>query len=151
MSDTFSMAKNPAAQVQQTYFFKEWRKHRGLNQEALADMIGLTASSISQLENGKQGFTDSTLTALAQALDCRPGDLLLWGPDAAEASTGPIRQPNEIRSCLERIDGLLPDNVAVLLSVIEGFRQANAGRSSQTRPDDQSEFANPRRESSASR
>lgn len=151
MRDNFSMAKNPASEAPATYFFREWRKHRGLNQEALADLVGLTASSISQLENGKQGFSDSTLVALARALDCRPGDLLLWAPADVEASTGPLRQPDEIRKTLERFDGLKPEDVTVLLSAIRGFQQANAGQSSQSLPDDRSEYASPRRESTASR
>lgn len=62
------------------FFFREWRKHRGFNQEELAEMVGVTASTISQLENGKQGFTDSTLMALALALSCTPGDLLMRNP-----------------------------------------------------------------------
>lgn len=62
------------------FFFKEWRKHRGYNQEELAEIVGVTASTISQLENGKQGFTDSTLIGLAEALACEPGDLLMRNP-----------------------------------------------------------------------
>lgn len=62
------------------FFFKEWRKHRGLSQEELAEIVGVSASSVSQLENGKQGFTDTTLLALAAALSCSPGDLLMRNP-----------------------------------------------------------------------
>ncbi len=69
----------------QRYFFKEWRKHRGYTQEELAEMIGLTAPSISKLETGKQGFTDSTLEAIADALNCGPGDLLMRNPLDSEA------------------------------------------------------------------
>lgn len=67
------------------YFFKEWRKYRGLTQEGLADIIGVTTSSISQLETGKQGFTDSTLMALAEALNCEPADFLMRNPLDDEA------------------------------------------------------------------
>jgi transcriptional regulator with XRE-family HTH domain len=62
------------------FFFREWRKHRGYNQEDLAALVGVTPSTISQLETGKQGFTDSTLTALSEALACSPGDLLMRNP-----------------------------------------------------------------------
>ena len=62
------------------YFFKEWRTFRGLTQEALAERIGQTAPSISQLEKGKQGFTDTTLALIADALNCTPGDLLTRNP-----------------------------------------------------------------------
>lgn len=62
------------------YFFKEWRKHRRLTQAELAEVVGVSEATISQLENGKQGFTDSTLEALANALACKPGDLLMRNP-----------------------------------------------------------------------
>jgi len=151
MRDKISMAKNPAAVAQQSYFFREWRKHRDLTQEALSGLTGLTASSISQLESGKQGFTDSTLEALAMGLDCRPGDLLLWAPEDVEAVNAPLTEPAEIQEMLERIDGLLPDNIAALMSAISGFQQANAALSSPARPDDRSERATARRVSPASR
>ncbi|MER8616015.1 helix-turn-helix domain-containing protein [Mesorhizobium sp. M1409] len=150
MRDNFSMAIKASDEIQPTYFFREWRKRRGLSQEALAEMIGLTASSISQLENGKQGFTDSTLVAIAKALDCRPGDLLLWGPDD-QAASAPIRGMDKIGELLSRIEGLQPDHVTVLLSAIQGFLQANAGRSEQGRQDDRPEHATSRRESWPSR
>lgn len=51
-----------------------------MTQEGLAERIGLTAPSISQLETGKQGFTDKSLEAFAEALGCSPGDLLERNP-----------------------------------------------------------------------
>ncbi|TIX23889.1 MAG: helix-turn-helix transcriptional regulator [Mesorhizobium sp.] len=144
------MAQNPDANAPPTYFFRAWRKHRHLNQEQLAEKVGLTAPSISQLETGKQWIAESTLVALAKALECRPGDLLLWAPGDAEAASGPIKGADKIRRTLERIVGLTPDNITVLLSAISGFQQANAERSSQALPDGRSEPATPRRESTAS-
>jgi len=67
-------------QERPTYYFKQWRKYRGLTQEMLAERIHATPSTISQLETGKQGFTNSTLEALAEALNCQPGDLLMRDP-----------------------------------------------------------------------
>lgn len=66
------------------YYFKEWRKKRGFTQEELAEIVGMTASSLSQLENYKQGFSKETLEALAAALSCSPGDLLSRDPTEAE-------------------------------------------------------------------
>lgn len=43
-------------------------------------MVGMTPPSVSQIENGKQGFTDTTLEAFAEALGCNPGDLLMRNP-----------------------------------------------------------------------
>lgn len=66
-------------------FFRAWRKHRGFTQEQLAGMIGVATASISQLETGKQGYTDSTLAALADALSCEPADLLMRNPLDSQA------------------------------------------------------------------
>lgn len=66
------------------YYFKEWRKHRGMTQEDLAAAIGTHSSSISQLETGKQGFSDTTLLAIADALSCTPADLLTRDPSDPE-------------------------------------------------------------------
>lgn len=151
MRHNFSPAMPAGESAGSMYFFREWRKHRGLKQEDLADQVGLTASSISQLEHGKQGFTDSTLAALANALGCRPGDLLLWGPGEVEASTGPIRGADNIRKVLERIEGLKAADVTALLAVIDGFQRANAGQPEQFRPGGRSEPATHRHESAPSR
>lgn len=61
-------------------FIRQWRKHRGLTQEQLAEAVGMTASSVSQIETGKQGFTDTTLHAIAEALSTTSGNLLSGGP-----------------------------------------------------------------------
>lgn len=71
---------NSPASRKTRFFFKEWRKYRGHTQDELAALVGVSTSSISQLETGKQGFTDSTLIALAEALKCSPGELLIRNP-----------------------------------------------------------------------
>jgi transcriptional regulator with XRE-family HTH domain len=67
------------------HFIKEWRKARGLTQEQLADRIGVAVSTISQLETGKQGYSQPTLEAIAEALDCEPADLLMRDPGRQDA------------------------------------------------------------------
>lgn len=67
-------------QERPTYYFKQWRKYRGLTQEMLAERVGVTPSTISQIEKGKQGFTNSTLEAFAYALSCEPGEILMRDP-----------------------------------------------------------------------
>lgn len=61
-------------------FVKEWRKYRGLTQEALAERAGMTVGNISKLEQFQQGFSDMGLQAIADALDCSPGQLLMVNP-----------------------------------------------------------------------
>lgn len=70
---------------------RAWRKHRRLTQEQLAervaDILGSSFSpvSVSQLETGKQGYSQPTLEALAESLDCKPGDLLMRDPGMVDA------------------------------------------------------------------
>jgi len=67
------------------YYFRAWRKYRGLTQEQLAERVGMSVSSVSQVETGKQGFTDESLSSFAVALDCTPGDLLSRDPNIDSA------------------------------------------------------------------
>lgn len=63
------------------HYLREWRKYRSLTQERLAERIDATPSTISQLENGLINYTQPTLEALADALNCEPGDLLSRDPN----------------------------------------------------------------------
>lgn len=90
------------------YFFREWRKYRGLTQAQLSERVDMTESSISQLESGKQGFTDATLEVFASALMCSPGDLLMRNPMDATApwSLFETLKPAERRQAIAVIEAL---------------------------------------------
>jgi putative transcriptional regulator len=50
---------------------------RGLTLVDLADQVGVTVANLSVLKNGHaRAIRFSTLTAICDALDCTPGDLL---------------------------------------------------------------------------
>jgi len=66
-------------------FFKEWRVHRGLSQEQLADRLETSVASISRIENGTQPYTQDVLEALADALNTDPASLLMRNPEDPEA------------------------------------------------------------------
>lgn len=66
-------------------FLTEWRKHRQLTQEQLAERTGLSQGMISQLETGRSDFTGNLLDLLAEALMCEPADLLVRNPADSEA------------------------------------------------------------------
>lgn len=87
--DIAAMAKKVISRLkpepQARHFIRQWRKHRGLTQERLAERIDMSMSSISQLENGKQNYTQATLEAIADALQCSPGDLLMRDPTDGDA------------------------------------------------------------------
>ena len=90
-------------------YLRQWRKFRDLTQEQLAERVGMTAPTISQLENNKPGFTGDSLAKMAEALGCTPAALLAYDPrdpdslwpifEAANRLRGPSRQ--KIRAILQ--------------------------------------------------
>ena len=90
------------------HFIREWREFRGLSQERLAERVDLSVSSISQLENGKQGYRQATLEALANAMQCRPGDLLMRNPLTEDApwSIWDTLKPAQKRQAIALIEAL---------------------------------------------
>jgi transcriptional regulator with XRE-family HTH domain len=76
------MAKKRKKKLNRT-FVKEWRKHRGLTQIQLSERVGIGQGSLSDLERGTFAYTQPMLEALADALNCKPWDLI-WRPPGAE-------------------------------------------------------------------
>lgn len=66
-------------------FIKEWRQHRGLSQEQLADRLETSVASISRIEKGTQPYTQDVLEALADALMTDPASLLMRNPEDPDA------------------------------------------------------------------
>lgn len=66
------------------------------------------------------------------------------------AELPPIRDEADILAALQRIEGLSPSNITILLSSIADFRKVNKERSSHSQQDDQSSTATPHRESQSS-
>ena len=60
---------------------------RGLTLVELAALTGITVANLSVLKNGRaRAVRFSTLTAICDALDCRPGDIL--GIESRGAASG---------------------------------------------------------------
>jgi len=58
---------------------------RKMSVTALAEEIGISLTNLSLLKTGKvKGVRFATLEAICKALDCQPGDLLEYRPDAAD-------------------------------------------------------------------
>jgi transcriptional regulator with XRE-family HTH domain len=64
----------------QAHYIKEWRKHRGLTQEQLAERIGIARSYLTKIERGDRRYDQPFLEAAADALRCEPGDLIMRDP-----------------------------------------------------------------------
>jgi transcriptional regulator with XRE-family HTH domain len=56
-----------------------------LTQEQLAERVGWSVGNVSQLERGLQGYSQEGLEALAEALQCDPGQLLTVDPTGDDA------------------------------------------------------------------
>ncbi len=94
------------------HFIKEWRKHRGLTQQRLADRLGFTHGAVSQLERGLVGYTQPTLEALADALQCEPADLLWRDPDS------------EFGAILAEVSKFPPEQHKRIVAILKAFREA---------------------------
>lgn len=61
---------------------------RGLTLTELAERVGVTLVNLSVLKNGRaRAIRFSTLTALCDALDCQPGDLIAVRPADADPAS----------------------------------------------------------------
>jgi transcriptional regulator with XRE-family HTH domain len=65
------------AQRQIGQLVSEWRKQKNLTLQQLAEMVGLSAAYISQIEHGKVSPSIATLRSLANALDRKTVDFFL--------------------------------------------------------------------------
>ncbi|MGK9200462.1 helix-turn-helix domain-containing protein [Sinorhizobium meliloti] len=107
------------------HFIKEWRKYRRMTQEEVASAIGGSVSSISQLENGKQGYSQTILEALAEIFQCTPVELLSVNP--IEQHQGSSRRPSQnaavsLISLLDNLRSLAdahPERLALALEALE--------------------------------
>lgn len=123
-----------------------------LKESAAAKMAGLSDSAIRDMRRAinagrdDAGVSTRTLVKLAPVLQTTASWLMEEsGPERVVVSAN-----DDIRDLLYRIDGLRPDDVTALLSVINGFRRANGVQPEQVPPDGQSEPATSRREWPAS-
>ena len=58
--------------------------NRKMSVGELADRVGITPANLAVLKNGRaKAVRFTTLAALCEVLDCQPGDLLRWEPEAA--------------------------------------------------------------------
>lgn len=97
---------------------KEAREAAGLTQTQLADRLGMTRSSVANIEAGRQKPAVATAARCADVLRCDPG-WLLSGDDAEVRRRGLDNLRTQLVSILRRLDTagveggyLLPDLVA---------------------------------------
>ncbi len=65
---------------------------RKVKSKDLAARVGITEANLSLLKSGKvKGVRFSTLEAICEALDCQPGDLLVFRPEREDV---PVLYPD---------------------------------------------------------
>lgn len=123
--DNVSMAKLPfdprPAPSKKTaqpprHYLKEWRDKRGLTQEQLADRIDVSRGLIAQYESSKTKIPESRIYALAQALDCDPGDLFRVNPE----------KEGDLVDISDELRGLSPSERSEALGYIRGLKSKRA-------------------------
>jgi transcriptional regulator with XRE-family HTH domain len=77
----------PLLQQPRRNFIRDWRTAASLSQDALVERVRerlatFSKSTLSRIENGRQPYSQPILEALAWALGCEPGDLIMRQPDS---------------------------------------------------------------------
>jgi transcriptional regulator with XRE-family HTH domain len=67
------------------HYLREWRKHRKLTQQELADAINTSKSAISDLERFNLQLSPKWLNRIAPVLDTQPGYILDHDPENVPA------------------------------------------------------------------
>lgn len=94
-----------------TIYFREWRKEKKLTQQQLAERIGTSKTRVSMKENGDEGWDDSYLAALSEALSVDPASLLM-------------RDPNSRDSPWSLLESLKPESKAKVADYAETLKKA---------------------------
>lgn len=73
---------------------EEIREDRGMSRRELASRIGVSPQTIGRLESGEMQLTGKYLSAIAEALECAPGDLMVSGiPVSTVSEVEPASDP----------------------------------------------------------
>ncbi|MDJ0600476.1 MAG: helix-turn-helix transcriptional regulator [Crocosphaera sp.] len=74
---------------------QEIRKSQGLSQNDLARRTGMSPQNIQKIEQGEaKSLTFRTLGLFCQALNCQPGDILVYEDDP-DSNGDPLIQPSD--------------------------------------------------------
>lgn len=108
------MARRQKPTRRRTYI-REWRKFRELTQEQLAGRLEgvITQGALSDLERGEFDYVQSTLEAIAVALNCQAWELI-WRPPGTQ---------DKLRDALA---DMAPETQKRALAVIQALKDSEA-------------------------
>ncbi|MBI4714632.1 MAG: helix-turn-helix transcriptional regulator [Nitrospirae bacterium] len=110
------------------------RQGRGLTQEELALMSGLSQGYINQLESGKRRFTQKTLTAIAEALGL---PLLTFFREEGQGNLKVAEQPassarrpaaREVIRIFKALPPQVADHYLTLMTIEKDLQEKKKGR-----------------------
>jgi|GEM_PF-518010 len=104
-----------------------YRKQKDLTLDELASVVGVSKSTISKIENGKQGYTGETITKIAEALGIRPTDIFKFAEahtSAAEANEHIDWEKEAAHAHLEAIEDSTHDRIRTTVVPLISWVQA---------------------------
>jgi transcriptional regulator with XRE-family HTH domain len=86
-------------------YIRQWRQHRRLTLEKVAERMDMTPSHLSMLERGQRGYSQPVLEAMASALRTDVASLLMGDPTDPDAiwAIWDKAKPEQRRQIMERV------------------------------------------------
>jgi DNA-binding Xre family transcriptional regulator len=85
------------------WYLKEWRKHRHLTLQQVADRLDTSPSVLSDLENGKKRINEDWMAGFAWAYQCDPSDLLRDPAMPTRDELLAMGTPDQLRAAMQLI------------------------------------------------
>lgn len=92
------------------HYIREWRRHRGLTLEKLAERIGMSHQNLGKIERYIVPYNQVLLELLATELRCEPADLIM-------------RDPSQPAALWSIYDQLTPVQRETALAMLQGLAQ----------------------------
>ncbi|WP_165923539.1 helix-turn-helix transcriptional regulator [Bosea sp. BK604] len=97
------------------WYLREWRKHRGLTQQQIADALDTSIGLISEQESGKKRMNDDWVAGWSATLEVEPIDLLRHPPQDDPEASARVRR---LADAMRIFQGLPDDRQARILGVL---------------------------------
>lgn len=85
------------------WFLREWRKHRRLTLQQVADRLDTSPSVLSDLEHGKSRMNDDWMAGFAWAYQVEPSDLLRDPLMPSRDELLAMGSPDELRAAMRLV------------------------------------------------
>lgn len=95
----------------QRTFLRQWREHRHLTQEQVAERLHIDRTTLSRIERGVSPYDQDFLEAAAYAYMCEPADLIMRDPTRDDA----------IWSIADQLKSVPPDDQERVRAVISAM------------------------------